>query len=104
MEDIYSKAGLIEVPKGTKPAASNDSLSGVASRPDQPGAHAKKNDSNDHTRQVEVPFGGDQLTRIRFAGAKDLRRGCHTAKDRLEHCSPFTIEMFHTKMAFVQVI
>ena len=104
LEDIYSKAGLIEIPKGTKPAASNDSLSGVASRPDQPGAHAKKNDSNDHMRQVEVPFGGDQLTRVRFAGAKDLRKGCHTAKDRFEHCSPFTIEMFHTKMAFVQVI
>ncbi|CAB4024531.1 Hypothetical predicted protein [Paramuricea clavata] len=43
LEDIYSKAELIEIPKGTKPAAaSNVSLSGVASRPDQPGVHAKK--------------------------------------------------------------
>ena len=91
LEDIYSKAGLIEVPKDTKSAVPNVSLSGATSRPDQPGAHAKRNDSDDHIKQVEVPFGGDQLTRVRFAGAKDL------------HCSPFVIEMFHTKMAFVQV-
>jgi hypothetical protein len=105
LEDIYSKAELIEIPKGTKPAASsNVSLSGVASRPDQPGAHAKKNDGEDHMKDIEVPFGGDQMTRVRFAGAKDLRRGCHTAKDRFDHCSPFIIEMFHAKMAFVQVI
>ena len=103
LEDIYSKAGLIEVPKETKSAEPSVSLSGAASRPDQPGAHAKRNDSDDHMKQVEVPFGGDQLTRVRFAGAKDLRRGCHSAKDRFDHCSPFVIEMFHTKMAFVQV-
>jgi hypothetical protein len=43
LEDIYSKAELIKIPEGTKPAAaSNVSLSGVASRPDQPGAHAEK--------------------------------------------------------------
>ena len=104
LEDMFEKAGLIEVPEGTEAAASGVSLSGAASRPDQPGAHIQNYGDNDHMKDVEVPFGGDQLTRQRFAGAKDLRRGCHTAKDRFEHCSPFTIEMFHTKMAFVQVI
>ena len=104
LEDMFEKAGLIKVPEGTKAAASGVSLSGAASRPGQPGAHRRNYGDNDHMKDVEVPFGGDQLTRQRFAGAKDLRRGCHTAKDRFEHCSPFTIEMFHTKMAFVQVI
>lgn len=105
LEDIYSKAGVITIPEGTKPATTGDtSLSGARSNPSQPGAHVRQDDKQDHMKVVSVPFGGDELTRVRFAGAKDLRRGCHTAKDRFDHCSPFTIEMFHTKMAFVQVM
>lgn len=104
LEDIYSKAGVIDVPESSKPATTDGTLAGATSRPSQPGAHFRQADEQHHMKDVSVPFGGDELTRVRFAGAKDLRRGCHTAKDRFDHCSPFTIEMFHTKMAFVQVI
>ena len=79
------------------------STEGQSSLPDQPGAHFTKVDENDHMKVISVPFGGDQLTRVRFAGAKDLRAGSHTGKERFEQCSPFVSELFHTKMSYLQV-
>ena len=103
LEDIYVKAGVINLPTVARPDQAHESLSGSASSPDQPGAHVNRQDDNDHMKAVSVPFGGDQLTRVRFAGAKDLRAGSHTGKDRFDHCSPFVVEPFHTKMSFLQV-
>lgn len=103
-EEIYTKAGIIvNPPNNVRPAEPRGSLAGSASAPDQPGAHVNRRDADDHMSEVSVPFGGDQLTRVRFAGAKDLRAGAHTAKDRFDHCSPFVAEPFHTKMSFLQV-
>lgn len=102
LEDIYTTAGIIQKP--AKPTEENlGSIESQSSGPDQPWAHFNKVDENDHMKAVSVPFGGDQMTRVRFAGAKDLRAGSHTAKARLDHCSPFVSELFHTKMSYLQV-
>lgn len=101
IEEIYVKAGkVVESQPEARPL---QSLQGEHSNPDQPGGHVNRADPNDPMKDISVPFGGDQLTRVRFVGAKDLRLGCHTAKDRFSHCSPFVSELFHTKMSFVQV-
>ena len=88
LEDIYTKAKVIEKPTKQK-EQQPVSIEAQSSLPDQPRAHYHKVGENDHMKVVSVPFGGDQMTRVRFAGAKDLRAGSHTAKERLNHCSPF---------------
>ena len=103
IEDIYVKAGVIKKPDNSQIGKLKENTTSSHSRPDQPGAHVTSEDSNDHMKGISVPFGGDQLTRVRFAGAKDLRAGAHTAKDRFDHCSPFKIELWHTKASFLQV-
>lgn len=97
LEEIYIKAGIINVPA--------NAVQAMPSAPDQPGAHTNINDAEDNMKDVCVPFGGDQLRRVpvRFAGAKDILKGCHTAKDRFDHCSPFVVEPFHTEISFLQV-
>ena len=103
VEDIYAKAGVIKKPAKVPNAPQPALIEGQSSLPDQPRAHFNKVDENDHMKVISVPFGGDQLTRVRFAGAKDLRAGSHTSKERLDHCSPFVSELFHTKMSYLQV-
>ena len=56
-------------------------LSGT-SHPGQPLSHIHPvADPDDPLANLKVPCFGDQLTRVRFAGAKDLRVGCHTPRD-----------------------
>ncbi len=43
------------------------------------------------------------LTAFPTAGAKDLRAGCHSAKQRLDHLYPFCIVDWHTKRSFLKV-
>ena len=87
IQEIYTKAGQLGVNDGVNPEPVP-----ACSRPDQPGAHVQLEEDKDPMKHVCVPLGGDQLTRVRCAGAKDLHAGGHTAKDRFEHCSPFVIE------------
>ena len=103
LENIYTEAAVIEKPADVANIPQAHLSEGQSSLPDQPAAHYNKVDENDHMKVVSVPFGGDQLTRVRFAGAKDLRAGSHTAKERLDHCCPFVSELFHTKKSYLQV-
>ncbi|XP_062608458.1 uncharacterized protein LOC134270281 [Saccostrea cucullata] len=52
--------------------------------------------------KLQVPVGGDQLTRVRLEGAKALRKGTHTAVERFDQLNPFIIELFHTLQDFLE--
>ena len=53
---------------------------------------------------VKIHIGGDQLTRERFSGAKNLRDHHFAAKERFDHLGPITFEFFHMVMNYVQLI
>ncbi len=99
---IYSAAGLCKLPSTDKPSPP---AIGNRSRPDQPGSHIRPVPSTDDPLSgVKIPCFGDQLTRVRLAGAKDLRAGCHSARERLNHLYPFCIVDWHTKRSFLKVL
>ena len=102
VREIYAKAGRCappdedHVPPGPPIAA--------PSRPDQPASHVPPVPCvEDPLAKVQIPCFGDQLTRVRLAGAKDLRAGSHTAWDRLDHLYPFRIVDWHAKRSFLKV-
>ena len=104
IREIYTKAsnGLRNAVPHPPPGARSP-IHGP-SRPDQPASHAPPvPDPVDPLCGVKVPCIGDQLTRVRFAGAKDLRAGAHTSKDRLDHLYPFRCAGWHTKRSFLKV-
>ena len=101
-QEIYEAAGLC----GAQPEPSTTSPPpiGAHSRPDQPASHVAPSPSPaDPLQGVKIPCFGDQLTRVRLAGAKDLRAGCHLAKQRLDHLYPFCIVDWHTKRSYLKV-
>lgn len=76
----------------------------VPTQPDQPRSHIPPDASDfDPLQGIKIPCFGDELTRVRFAGARDLRSGCHTAKQRLDHLYPYRIVGWHTKRSFLKV-
>ena len=102
-QNIYSDAGLCNVPDSTDNLDPPPEI-GNRSRPDQPASHVHPVPSHDDPLSgVRIPCFGDQLTRVRLAGAKDLRAGSHSAADRLDHLYPFCIVDWHTKRSFLKV-
>ncbi|XP_028418118.1 uncharacterized protein LOC114543248 [Dendronephthya gigantea] len=100
-EEIYAAAGLCSP---SEPDDAAPSI-GTTSRPDQPASHVPPATTDDDPLHgVKIPCFGDQLTRVRFAGAKDLRAGCHSAKQRLDHLYPFCIVDWHTKRSFLKTV
>ena len=100
--EIYSAAGLCS----SAPESSHESTPVITahSRRDQPGSHIPPAaTASDPLHGIKIPCYGDQLTRVRFAGAKDLRAGCHTPKQRLDHLYPFCIVDWHTKRSYLKV-
>ena len=101
-EEIYTAAGLCSSDPPSCPDATP--VMRTTSRLGQLAADIPPTASeSDPLCGVKVPCYGDQLTRVRFAGAKDLRAGCHSAKQRLDHRYPFCIVDWHIKRSFLKV-
>ena len=101
MHDIYKASGLY---KETKSPATSGSVQEMSTQPDQPRGHVPPAQSeNDPLAGIKIPCYGDELTRVRFAGARHLSAGCHTAKQHLDHLYPYRIVGWHTKRSFLKV-
>ena len=77
-------------------------LATTTSRPDQPASHIPPVLAHDDPLP-KVPCYGNQLSRVRMAGCKDLRAGNATARERLDHVYPFRIADWHAKCSFLKV-
>ena len=85
IHQIYAKAREVSLDDEDLNGQSESPTSSTTN-PDQPLSHVHPAaDPNDPLVKIKVPCYCDQLTRVRVAGAKDLRAGCHTAKDRSDH-------------------
>jgi hypothetical protein len=101
-DEIYQASGLCnkDTVLSTPPP-----LTGTHLHPDQPSSHVPPVVfDNDPLKGIKIPCFGDELARVRFAGARDLRAGCHNAKQRLDHLYPYRIVGWHTKRSFLKVL
>ena len=99
--EIYEASGLSEkMSSSPSPPVTAEHV-----HPDQPGSHVPPAVlEDDPLSGVKIPFFGDELTRVRFAGARDLRAGAHSARQRLDHLYPYHIVGWHTERSYLKVL
>ena len=51
----------------------------------------------------QIPYYGDQLTRVRFESAKKLRKGEMDPVKRFDNIHPFLLAPWHNKQDFLEV-
>ena len=102
IREIYAKAGIVRL-QNEQHIERLEDHTGQHAAPDQPNGHVVLNDNQDPLDGISCSFGGDQLTRVRAAGAADLRADTNNPAERFDHLKPFICEKFHTKASFVQV-
>ena len=99
--EIYEASGLSEkMSSSPSPPVTAEHV-----HPDQPGSHVPPAVlEDDPLSGVKIPCFGDELTRVRFAGARDLRAGAHSARQRLDHLYPYRIIGWHTERSYLKVL
>ena len=100
-QELFSKAGLCSSPDFSN-TITPQPLVATTSRPDHPASHIPPVLAEDDPLP-KIPCYGDQLSRVRMAGCKDLRAGNPTGRERLDHIYPFRIVDWHTKRSFLKV-
>ena len=88
-------------PSAKLPPSTN--LSPLLQAPSCPTNQSNSEQNEDPVMNVHIPCFGDQLTRVRMAGAKNLRAGAHSPKDKFEHLYPFRIVHWHFKKSYLKV-
>ena len=101
VHELCSKAGVSASHNSGIPVLFSQPQIGTGSHPSQPAEHVPPVHSDDPL--PTIPCYGDQLSRVRMAGAKDIRAGCHTAAERLDHLYTFRIADWHTKRSYLKV-
>ena len=95
--EIYVKAGLLD----EEPQVDNLPLLEAPAAPGQTTAHRQET-PDDQMREMKVVFAGDQLTQVRFAGAKDLLSSTILLQIVLNIVPHIKPVMWHTKASLLQ--
>ena len=98
---LYEASGLSE----KESSSPSTPLIGDHANPDQPRAPVPPTAlEDDPLSGVRIPCFGDKLTRLRFAGSRDLRSGAHSGKQCLDHLYPYHIVGWHKKRSYLKVL